>query len=250
MEKIDISNLKGKVLVGDLYSVKSEQIVIMSHGFFADRSHGGTVKKIVEPINEIGVDVLSFDFSGCGESTYDKLSLKTMIDDLEFVISFVKEMGYKKIGLFGFSLGGLISLECFNSDIVTMVVCAPLTENPNYDWGKKFSDQMKDLENVGYLIKKDEFGLRKEIHLDRQLIKDFEKIQMKKVLKGITCPVLIIHGTKDTHIPVENSKKAMKFLSKESKLELIEGCDHFFSEENIDKMAALTKDWFLEKLSD
>jgi len=248
MRTINIKNSRNKTLVGDLYSVESDKILIMSHGFFADRTHGGTIKEIVKPLNDIGINVLSYDSSGCGESENDRLTLDKLVDDLKSIINFVKNKGYKKIYLLGFSLGGLVSLKCFDKDISTMVLCAPLTHNPHYNWKKKFGDQMEKLDEVEYLVKECKFGPRKEIIIDKQLIKDFKDIKMEEVLENITCPILIIHGIEDTNISVEDSKKATKFLSKESKLELIEDCGHFFSEDNLNKMIILTKDWLIKQI--
>jgi pimeloyl-ACP methyl ester carboxylesterase len=75
------------------------------------------------------------------------------------------------------------------------------------------------------------------------MLKERESVNQKELLKNIDCPVLIIQGSQDTSVPVQDSENAIKLLSKESKLEIVIDADHDFTN-HIDKMVELTKDWF------
>lgn len=74
-----------------------------------------------------------------------------------------------------------------------------------------------------------------------------EAIDQKELLRNINCPILIIHGTRDESIPLEDSKEAIKLLSKDSQLETVEGADHDFKE-HVDALVNLSKNWFLGHL--
>ncbi|SRR6056297_672065 len=136
MKKVVFENSRKQKLVGNFYPAKSGSIIIMSHGFTKDKTEGGKFLKAGQRLNNPGYNVLSFDFSGCGESPNDSLTLEKQINDLGSAIKFVKRKGYKKIALLGYSLGGLVSLKNYGPEIKTMVLWAPLTDKLKYNWKK------------------------------------------------------------------------------------------------------------------
>ncbi len=248
MKKVVFKNSRNQSLVGYLYTSDSKSIIIMSHGFTGDKSEGGRFDKIAESLNKIGYNVLTFDFSGCGESDDDTLTVNKQVDDLKSAIKFVKSKGYKKIGFLGYSLGGLISLKSYSPEIVTMVLWAPVTNKIKYNWDKRFSkEQLKELEEKGYIIKIKNKSVRKKVLIDKQMLKDRESVNQKELLKNIDCPILIIHGKQDMNVPYKDSEEAIKLLSKNSKLELVDKADHGFYD-HIDILINLSTDWFLNHL--
>lgn len=70
-------------------------------------------------------------------------------------------------------------------------------------------------------------------------------VNQEKILSMIKCPVLIIHGDKDSNVPIEHSKKAMQYLDGKSKLEILKGENHKI-ELNVylDKIIPLSVNWF------
>jgi len=248
MKRVIFKNSRNQSLVGHLYTSESESIIIMSHGFTGDKSELGRFDKVAESLNQTGYNVFTFDFSGCGESDDDTLTIDKQIDDLKYAIAFVKSKGYKKIGLFGYSLGGLLSLKCFTPEIITMVLWAPVTNKIKYTWDKRYSKkQLQELDEKGYITKTRDNGVRKTILIDNQMLKDREIVNQKDLLENIDCPILIIHGKEDASVPYTDSEEAMKLLSKDSKLELVDKADHGFYE-YIDVIIKLSNDWFLNHL--
>ncbi len=247
MKRVVFKNSRNQSLIGHFYSSKSKSAIIMSHGIGGDKSEDGKFDKIAQSLNESNFNVLTFDFSGFGESCNEIVTLNKMTDDLKSAINFMKLKGYKKIGLFGWSIGGLVSLKCFETE--TMFLWAPITNRINYDWWKKHysSNQLKELKDEGRIIKIIEKGIRKNIILDYQLVNDLENINQKDLLKNVNCPILIVHGKKDNSISYTNSEQAIKLLSKDSKLKLIDDADHGFCG-YMDIIIKLSKDWFLNHL--
>ncbi|MBZ9569768.1 alpha/beta hydrolase [Patescibacteria group bacterium] len=224
----------------------------MAHGFTGDKSEWGRFDKTAEAFNEAGYNVLAFDFSGSGESDDDSLTVGKQVDDLNCAIKFVLDKGFEDIGLLGLSLGGLVSLKTYSPEknIETMVLWAPVTaKKENYVIKKKFSpEELKELREKGYITKIMEAGVRKKIIIDKQMIYDRETVDQKELLSNIDCPILIIHGNQDESVPLEDSKRAIKYLSPESKLEIIEEADHQFTEQ-LDTIISLTTNWFKQRLS-
>lgn len=114
-----------------------------------------------------------------------------------------------------------------------MVLSGALTDSMKYNWSEIFTkEQMQELEEKGYLTEYTPQEVRKKIVIDKRILKDFELINQKKLLKDINCPVLIIHGNNDEEekLLYERSKTAMTLLSSDSKLEVIDGANHSFLE--------------------
>lgn len=249
MEKISFKNARGLNLVGDFYSADSDAIVIMSHGFTGDKSEWGRFDKTAEALNKQDYNVLNFDFSGSGESDDDSLSVDKQVDDLQSAIKYAQNRGLNEIGLLGLSLGGLISLKVYDERIKTMVLWAPVTDKIRYSWRQRYSpEQLQELEERGYIAKIRDKGIRRKIIIDKQMLKDREGVDQKSLSSKIKCPVLIIHGDEDDRVPLQDSKNAMKYLPKNSKLEIIAGADHDFTEQ-LSQFIDCSISWFRKYLA-
>lgn len=250
MERITFKNSRNLTLVGHLYPSTSESIIIMCHGFMSSKYSKGRFERLAVAFNKSGYSALAFDFSGCGESDDDILTVEKEVDDLKSAILFVKSKGYKKIALYGHSLGTLICLKSYTPEITTMVLSGALTDSMKYNWPEIFTkEQMQELVEKGYLTEYTPEEVRKKIVIDKRILKDFELINQKKILKDVNCPVLIIHGNNDEEekLLYERSKIAMGLLSSDSKLEVIDGANHSFLE-HFHIVVKLTTEWFTKHL--
>ena len=250
MERVTFKNSRNLTLVGNLYSSTSESIIVMCHGFMSDKHSKGRFDRLATAFYKSGHSALNFDFSGCGESDDDILTVEKEVDDLKSAIQFVKSIGYKKIALYGHSLGTLICLKNYTPEIITMVLSGALTDSTKYNWYEIFSrNQMQELEEKGYLTEYTPQEVRNKIVVDKRILKDFELINQKELLKNVNCPVLIIHGNNDEEekLLYERSKTAMTLLSNVSKLEVIDGANHNFLD-HFHIVVKLTTEWFTKHL--
>lgn len=243
MENVWFKNSRGLNLEGVFYPAGSNKAIIIAHGFSSnkDREH---FLKIADSLNNAEFAVLRFDFSGCGESDDDSISVEKEVDDLKSAIEFVKKKGYGNIGLLGVSLGGLIALRAFGKSTKALVLWAPVTDKKRPSAEKeivKANENVRMKDNEFLVYKKD----GKEFKIGKNYFEERDSVDRKKLLSGINCPVLIIHGDQDQTIPLESSKTAIKKLPKGSKLEIIRGADHKFSE-YADEVIRLSVKWFKE----
>jgi len=241
MEKVDFKNSKGLNLSGVLYIANSSRAIIISHGFAANKDRERLIK-LSGILSKGEFGVLRFDFSGCGESEDDVISVKGEVDDLKSAIKFMKNKGYNEIGLLGESLGGLISILCYSQDIKTIVLFAPVTASKK---PSIFEEGMEEeLAEKGFATKHKDGRIFK---ISKEYFEARDNINQEEILSKIKCPVLIIHGTEDDSVSLEDSKEAMQYFPEGSKLEIIEGAGHKL-EEDIDKVIILSLNWFKKHL--
>lgn len=253
MRRVEFPNTRGLQLVGYLHESATRKAVILAHGFAGDKSMGGRFDRIAGELTDDGFGVLAFDFSGCGESDDDRINVAKQVDDLRTGVAFVRSEGFQEIGLFGQSLGGFICLKSYEPGIRTIVTAGAGTGPMQYDWGELYSSaQMKDLRVRGYLRDRDiDQRWREAVLVDRQMLLDFEQVDQEQLLSRIPCPVLLIHGDdpsdKEEQALLALSRAGMRYLSPESRLEVIAGADHRFAD-HLAELIHLAKNWFRSQL--
>ncbi|MBS0272056.1 MAG: alpha/beta hydrolase [Proteobacteria bacterium] len=251
-ERITFKNTRGKTIVGNLRSMNPHAIVLMAPGSCSDKSSQGRFDLYARGLHEIGLSTLAIDFSGCGESDDDFLTIEKEVDDLRSAIHFIHSKGYQKIGLFGNSLGGLISLMAYSPQIVTIAMTGGLTGPMKFDWDKLLSpEQKREREEKGHITVKDCHNMhRKQVLLDQIFFQEFERVNQEQLLKNVKCPVLMIHGDGDEEERSGHqlSQSGLLYLPKGSEIKVLPGADHGFWG-HIDQVADLLQNWFGDHLS-
>lgn len=100
-------------LAAVLHEADSEKIVILAHGFTANKQeHARLFVTTARSLVAAGFNVLRFDFMGAGDSSgdFNQMSPNTEITDLLAVLGWAKRRKYSRIGLLGLSLGGAVSI--------------------------------------------------------------------------------------------------------------------------------------------
>jgi|APHM01.1.fsa_nt_gi Predicted hydrolases or acyltransferases (alpha/beta hydrolase superfamily) len=249
MEKVKFENRRGGELVGNYWSTSSDTGIVMSHGFTGSKEQFGKFTEVGEKLHSAGFNVLAFDFSGCGESEDDSITLEKEVEDLNSAIEFLQQKGVEKLGLFGLSQGGWITLETYKErkkEISCLVLLAPLTDAlPDYRQRKYSEVQRKALQEDGYTTIRKDKDNRRKYKIPEKLIHKKETLNQDELLEGIDCPVLFIHGTKDDSVPIEQSKKAVDELNS-AELTKIE--DNHYWEESVSEVAENSIRWFKQNL--
>lgn len=242
MEHLSFNNSSGESLTGLFFSAKSPKTLLVLHGLLHDKTLDGWIQPIAALANTCGFNVFSFDFRGSGESADTRLTIKSEVDDLSAALQFLYANGTKEVVLFGHSLGGLIALHSQDAHISSMILLAPVTTaqpHPEY----LFPDELiAQLSTNGYLDAPAESGKRSFVRIDQRFFEELKQLDQKTLLSKTLCPVLLIQGTDDRLISIENAKNAISYLPEGSLLELVKGTDHLFTG-RLETILSLTKNW-------
>ena len=250
MQRVTFQNSRSGRLVGELYSGSSGAAVVMAHGFASDKSSRGRFPRAAQRLHECGYDVLAFDFSGCGESDDDTLTVAKQVDDLRAALDFVRGRGAARVALWGHSLGTRVCLELCDPGVATMVLTGAATGPIRYRWEEHFSpEQLAELAATGKMTLRRKEGPRREIVIDAQILQEFSDVDQARLLGRVRCPVLIVHGDAD---PEERellsiSRQGLSLLPSDSRLEIVPGADHSFLKQ-FEPVIELGQTWLAEYL--
>lgn len=251
MERITFKNEAGLTLVGHFYAAPSKSIIIMTHGFLSNKSSSGRFDRFAIKLQQNGYNVLTYDCSGYGESDDTAIHFAKQVTDLRAAKKYSHELGMKKFAFWGHSLGGRLSLTCYESDIDTMVLTGPVTGAIAYQHVDDFSkEQVAQCECNGSAVFYVDDPWRTEIVLDKQMLADFNHMDQAAILQNVHCPILVIHGTEgDLEKELAQiTKQGEKLFPAGTKIMELDGADHGFMEQ-LDEIETLGLHWLHEHFS-
>ena len=227
-------------------------------------------RQIADAVSRKGIAVLRMDDQGTGCSgggPLENVTIQERADDSRAGIKYLrgrKEIDSKKIGLLGISEGGNIGPMIAASDpsIRAVVVMAGSATN-----GFKISEYQRrikilersdltDVEKERELAKSMD-GMHKAIHRGEGTpwFRSFLNYMPLPTAKKVFCPVLILHGNRDTHIPVDHAQLLAKAMRSNGNgdvtLKIFQNYNHLFLEDpdgRFSQYAALL--WHTNKLNE
>lgn len=231
-QKIYFKNSKDMKLCGVLSESgkdKNSPIVILCHGLHSNKERK-TYVDLEKALNEKNISTFRFDFHGHGESEgdFEKVTITQAKDDILCAIDFIKSKGYTKIGLFGSSFGGGVSIMAAAEidDLSFLILRASVAHYKERELATRTAEEINEWKEKGYIIHdgKDKPNAK----LGYSFFQDLDNHDAYKAAKKIKIPVLWIHGDQDNLCPVEHSMKLAQFITK-CELKILEGADHYFS---------------------
>ncbi len=231
-ENIHFENSKGDTLVGILTKTNNKDwILIMAHGFSSNKNTKNFVK-LSEMLDEKDVSTLRFDFWGHGESEgkFENITISEAVDDILSAITFVKGLGYRKIGLLGSSFGGISSIIASSktSELSFLALKSPVSDYWEIEREKYTKEELDDWKIEGFKEYEDDGKFMK---LRYSFIADLDNNNAYKAAKNIKIPTLIVHGDLDGDVPYSQSQKLVSILSN-AQLVTINGANHRYTEGN------------------
>ncbi len=255
MEAFVFQNKRGQNLVGVLHHGQGNEpqpCLIVCHGF-AGTKIGGS-RRFVEFARyaiKHNFSIFRFDFAGSGDSDGDlvDLTLDRELEDLEAAIDLVTTIDgidQNAIGLVGHCLGAVtvIRESAKNSKIYKTVAWAPFTDLDGTVMRLIGEDSFSVLEDGDEA----EFIYHGELmKCGPAIITESSELDMFKEIEQVHQPLLIIHGTEDATVPLQEVKQLVEQVQITSpnppKLQIIEGAHHSFPFHQ-EELFELTIDWF------
>lgn len=204
------------------FSSQESPLVILSHSAFLN---GNSLKAYAKYFASNNINAFTFDFCGGSKNSKSKGDIKEMtifseVEDLKMVVDFFqKEKGYKNISLFGTSQGGLVSAlyaDKYMENIYNLILLYPAFNIA--DEIRKYTNNQTNMDIIYSFVGKKYI----DTLLDYDIYANIGNYSNK---------VLIIHGTSDTTVPLEYSKKACQKYSN-CILKEIAGAKHGFNADN------------------
>jgi len=244
LQNIEIVNNRGEKLAAMIFRPAEEPriLVIVCHGFRGGKENGGRIFQFADRLNQLGIAVLAFDFSGSGESEGDfvSITLSQQASDLKSVVDYACAQFTVPIILLGRSFGGsTVIVEGAGDKRIDGFV---LWSTPIF-MTETFSAMMPAEYNrmqKGQIVAVcDDFGC---FELGPELVLDFASHDMDEYLQAIgDRSVLIIQSKDDELVPPENAQYMQKRLKNVS-LCLVEEAGHRFLEKTALR-EDMTIDW-------
>jgi hypothetical protein len=215
----------------------ARQAVVLVHGGGVTREEGGFFARLAAGLAEADIASLRFDLRGHGESEgrQEDLTLAGILADIRAAVALVcSRVGTNRVALLGASFsGGICGYYATQhpTELTSLIMFNPLLDyrkrliddKPYWHNGQISEEAGRELLRQGYLVHSPTFKL------GRPLLNEVFYLQPHTVLGDIQAPTLIVHGTKDTFIPVESSRWVAQQLTVEYKLIEIEGAQHGFA---------------------
>jgi len=244
MKNLTINNRCGEKLAAYLFTPpeKAQYMMVICHGFRGAKENGGKIFAFAEKLQNLGLGVLAFDFSGSGKSDGDfsKITLSHQADDLHHVIDYVYSQFSLPVILLGRSFGGSTVLAGGGDD--PRVAGYILWSTPVFmqqTFATILPEEYKLLQQGNEVRIKDEAG---DYSLRPELILDFCQHDMDIYIKKIgPRPTLIVHASDDEAVEPANAFYMRERLENCS-LNMVDDAGHRF----LDKIAlreAITIAW-------
>ncbi|HLD41467.1 MAG TPA: alpha/beta fold hydrolase, partial [archaeon] len=252
-----IVNLGKEQIIGIFHKPKSDgkhPLIIMVHGFMGNKSGSpsGLFVSLARKLAKSQYCVFRFDFRGSGDSDgdFEGQSIDTELTDLNSVIDFAcrnKHVDKNRIALLGHSRGGFLSVIQAAKDprVKSAVLLAPLVFiKPLWSQSDYTRKLFRGIKKTGSAINYWGFKFTKNL-----LDTDFRWDNIIEHSKKVKIPVLILHGTHDTSVPVSQARKLYKNLNCKKALKELEATNHIFTQEkDMEKVLDLTRKWFDETI--
>ena len=207
-------------------------MVILMHGIFSSKNIV-PIPALAEALAKEGIASICFDFGGHwkSEGRMQYMTVNKEIEDALAMWEYAKSLPYvSEIGLLGHSQGGVVAsmtagiLASRGESPAALVLVAPgsVVQDACRN-GKFFGARFNPADPPEYVKC---FGIMK---LGREYILTTQELDIYGTAKAYTGPVRLIHGSKDTIVPMSCSDKFVETYTQDTELIVVEGENHMIT---------------------
>jgi len=209
-------------------------VVVIGHGVTGNKDRPHLIA-LAEAVVQAGMAAIRLSFSGCGDSEGD-FGMSTpskQVGDLRSVLDALKD---RKTFYVGHSLGGAVGVITASADqriraLVTLGCVVDLARFADTEFGNVTPGQGGMWDDPNY-------------PLSEQFMNDMRTLgSIATLAPSVKVPWLLVHGTDDDVVPIQDSIDAFETAGVGRKLVRMEGADHVFSDDAGAEMVGTVVDW-------
>lgn len=207
-------------------------MVILMHGIFSSKNIV-PIPALARALAKEGIASICFDFGGHwkSEGQMQEMTVGKEIEDALAMWEYAKSLPYvSHIGLLGHSQGGVVAsmtagiLASRGESPAALVLIAPGSVIQDACKGGRFFGAEFNPADPPEYVKC--FGVMK---LGREYILTTQELDIYGTAKAYTGPVRLIHGSKDTIVPMSCSEKFVETYTQDAELIVVEGENHMIT---------------------
>lgn len=193
---------------------KTDRVIILLHGYPADKAN--LLRWAQFLYKDFNLFFLDFRYFGDSEGSITTIGHREQ-NDLKAATNYLKNRGFNKIGVMGFSLGGAVGILTASKDNRIKAIVS--------------YNGFANIDLMGHEFYQNLFVLKYPLtFLARFWAQIFlginvNEIAPEKAARNLTTPILLIHSKSDQTIPFENAERLKRALKNNPKAEF------FFPEE-------------------
>ena len=244
---VEIHNAQGEKIDYAFHPAKSNSpfTVIIGHGVTGNKDRP-FIETLAVCLAKAGIPALRFSFAGNGDSggSFADCCISKEVDDLGAVIDALAEQG-RRIAYVGHSLGGAVGVKRAVTDdrIELLVSLAGMVHTKKFS-ETEFGDEKP---GTGHMWGKE------DCPLSQMFVDDMNSIGTVIGLgASVKVPWLLVHGTADDVVPIEESREMFEQANEPKELYEIPGSDHVFDPvENPDAlplMVTKVSEWLMPQV--
>ncbi|MEM9983129.1 MAG: alpha/beta fold hydrolase, partial [Bacteroidota bacterium] len=186
------------------------------------------IYNICRALTAEGFAVMSFDFTGLGESEGDfaDTNFSSNVEDLIAAAKFLEENYQAPSLLVGHSLGGaavLVARASVPSIKAVATIAAPF--QPSHVL-HLFEDEVEKIDQAG--IAKVNIGGR-GFHIKKQFLEDVKKISNRAIINNLNAALLVLHSPQDEIVGIENATSIYKAAEHPRSFISLDGANHLLA---------------------
>lgn len=230
-QKIDIPNSRGELLSARLDipdRPRAGAYALFAHCFTCTKNLRA-IGNISQRLNEDGIAVLRFDFTGLGESEGDfaETGFSTNVEDLVAVADYMRAQYAAPQVLIGHSLGGaavLLAAHHIPEAAAVVTIAAPYEPSCLKDLigvdETDLADQGRVMVNIG----------GRPFPITRQFLADLEEARTEQAIRTLGRPLLALHSPLDAVVGIAHATKIFMAAQHPKSFVSLDKADHLLSE--------------------
>lgn len=223
-------------------SASCRDLFIIGHGVTGNKDRPFVVA-LANAVSASGIHVLRFSFAGNGGSDGDfrDCTISKEVEDLRSVLNLTEEKGFR-VTYAGHSMGGAVGVLAAARDprIKFLISLAGMVNTEKF-YNAEFGEETPD---SGCMWEEPDCPLSSAFKNDLISIQS-----TASSISQIQVPWLLVHGTTDDVVLIDDSREAYSLASEPKKLVEIEGANHVFSDDGQQSMIDAVINWLNLTLS-